>query len=98
MNLSTDLLKIIASYTVKPKPTRIPKLESILTFLEKNFEKNINNKIDWLNLSYNPNAIHVLEQTTFEIDKIQLKQDIEIQTQKLIKLLLSKDYDMCCIT
>jgi len=62
-------------------------------------EQNID-KIHWNNLSENPNAIHLLEQNIdkidwtwlslnpniFEIDKIQLKHDIEKQIQKITKI------------
>ena len=76
MNVPLDVLKIVASYLVKPKM----KLLDWIPF----------NKIDWDTLSKNPNAIHLLEQNVdkinwdnfldnpniFEIDRKQLKLDI----------------------
>ena len=76
MNIPLDVLKIVASYLVKP---RMKLLDWVLL-----------DKLNWMFLSRNPNAIHLLEKNMdkinwtnlslnpniFEIDTKQLKLDI----------------------
>ena len=70
MNIPLDVLKIVASYLVKPKMKLLDKLYWEILSLNPNaihlLEKNMD-KIDWNELSHNPSAIHLLEQN---IDKI----------------------------
>ena len=54
MNIQLDVLKIVASYLVKPK-------KKILDWV-------LLDKIDWKVLSRNPNAIHLLEQNMDKIN------------------------------
>ena len=54
MNIPLDVLKIVASYLVKPK---MKLLDWVLL-----------DKIDWWELSKNPNAIHLLEQNMNKIN------------------------------
>jgi len=74
--LPLDVLKIVASYLVKPKMKLLDwiSLDKInWEFLSKNpnaihlLEKNMD-KIDWDLLLMNPNAIHLLEQNIDKID------------------------------
>ena len=76
MYVPLDILKIVASYVIKPNM-------KLLDWINKD-------KIKWRYLSENPNAIHILEQNKntinwynlsknpniFEIDKIQTKHNI----------------------
>ena len=76
MNIPLDVIRLIASYLVEPKM-------KLLDWIPLD-------KLDWDNLSENPDAIHLLEQnmnkinfaylsknpSIFEIDKKQLKIDI----------------------
>jgi hypothetical protein len=74
-SLSDDLLKLIASFLVKPKYKLLDWINADMLdyyFLSSNpnaiqfFEQNIN-KIDWDILSSNPNAIHILKRN---LDKV----------------------------
>ena len=58
MNIPLDVLKIVASYLVKPK---MKLLDWILL-----------NKINWNNLSLNPNAIQLLEKNIDKINRLYL--------------------------
>jgi len=87
MNIPLDVLKIVASCLVKPKM-------KLLNWISLD-------KIDWYNLSENPNAIHLLEQNMdkidwwylsvnpniFEIDKKQFKKDIEEQAMIIDRII-----------
>ena len=79
MNIPLEVIRLIASYLVKPKM-------KLLDWIPLD-------KIDWSWLSTNPNAIHLLEKNMdkiiiwddlsanpniFEIDTKQLKLDIEL--------------------
>ena len=54
MNIPLDVLKIVASYLVKPK---MKLLDWVLL-----------DKINWCYLSKNPNAIHLLESVILDMD------------------------------
>ena len=96
MNIPLDVIKLIASYIVKPKMKLldwIPLNKLNWNILANNLnaihllEKNID-KIDWKFLSYNPNAIHLLEQNMDNIDWTSLLQnpnifEIDIKQLKL---------------
>ena len=54
MNILLDVIKLIASYLVEPKM-------KLLDWIHLD-------KIKWYSLSYNPNAIHLLQQNIDKID------------------------------
>ncbi len=56
MNVPFDVLKIVASYLVKPKM-------KLLDWIPLD-------KLDWKLLSFNLNAIHLLESVILDMDKI----------------------------
>ena len=61
MNIPLDILKIVASYLVKPK---MKLLDWVLL-----------DKLDWEILSQNPNAVNLLEQNMDKIDCYRLSID-----------------------
>ena len=76
MNIPLDVLKIVASYFVKPKMKLLDWVlldemdwevlsgnPNAIHLLEQNMDK-----INWYELSTNPNAIHLLEQNMDKID------------------------------
>ena len=76
MNIPLDVLKIVASYLVKPKMKLLDWIPmdkikwwnlstnpNSIDLLVQNMDK-----IDWEFLSKNPNAIHLLEQNMDKID------------------------------
>ena len=76
MNIPLDVLKIVASYLVKPKMKlldwipldkinwyMLSKNPNAINLLEQNMDK-----INWNSLSCNPNAIHLLEKNINKID------------------------------
>jgi hypothetical protein len=80
MNIPLDILKIVASYLVKPKMKLLDWIlldnldwdwlsenPNAIQLLEQNMDK-----IDWDALSENPNAIHLLEQNMDKIDWVYL--------------------------
>ena len=109
MNIPLEVIRLIASYLVKPKMklldwipldkinwSNLSRNPNAIHLLEQNIDK-----IDWYNLSENPNAIHLLEQnmdkidwtwfftnpSIFEIDKKQLKIDIDDQSHIIDKII-----------
>ena len=87
MYVPLDILKIVASYVIKPNM-------KLLDWINKD-------KIKWRYLSENPNAIYLLEQNKnkinwwdlfgnpniFEIDKIQIKINITKNAKFINKLI-----------
>ena len=80
MNIPLDVLKIVASYLVKPKMklldwVLLDKIDWGVLSLNPNaihlLEQNID-KINWHSLSLNPNAIYLLEQNMDKIDWLYL--------------------------
>ena len=94
MNIPLDVLKIVASYLVKPKMKlldwillnkinrdTLSKNPNAIHLLEKNIDK-----INWWYLSENPNAIHLLEQNIDKIHWLNISKNpniFEIDTKQL---------------
>ena len=83
MNIPLDVIRLIASYLVKPKMELLDWVlldnldweilsqnTNAIHLLEKNMDK-----IDWYELSSNPNAIHLLEQNMDKINWIVLSRN-----------------------
>ena len=80
MNIPIDVLKIVASYLVKPK---MKLLDCVLL-----------DKIDWKVLSRNQNAIHLLEQNMDKIDWGYLSanpNDIHLLEKNMDKIIIWDD-------
>jgi len=86
MNIPLDILKIVASYLVKPKMKLLDWIlldnldwdwlsenPNAIHLLEQNMDK-----IDWVYLSTNPNAIHLLKQNMDKINFAYLSKNPSI--------------------
>ena len=101
MNIPLDVLKIVASYLVKPKMKlldwmllnkidwdTLSKNPNAIHLLEQNMDK-----IFWHRLSLNPNAIHLLEKNINKIDWCNFSTNINIFEidKKMLKLEITEN-------